>query len=198
MNLINGICLNFTYEDGKPVTFCGCKGPLNGEFCGFCNSRAGSSFAYDPTPYSYNDSPNFINPLPQPQTYSCELCGNDHHYDSDCLPRFLLDYEQEPEYLENSSNSIVHEEPDNSLSMGDEHLSTIPEIESDEVIKSSVEDLVPIPNEFEGISDDTCNVPFCDDSPPLDVLNDHFELFSDFNNDCTSCDDFSPINVFEE
>ncbi|GJS30578.1 hypothetical protein Tco_0491198 [Tanacetum coccineum] len=29
--------------------------------------------------------------------------------------------------------------------MGDEHLSTIPETESDEVIKSSVENLVPIP-----------------------------------------------------
>nr|GFD12684.1 hypothetical protein [Tanacetum cinerariifolium] len=32
------------------------------------------------------------------------------------------------------------------LSMGDEHLDTIPPTESDEVIKSSVEDLVPIPN----------------------------------------------------
>ncbi|GJT41159.1 hypothetical protein Tco_0941024, partial [Tanacetum coccineum] len=38
------------------------------------------------------------------------------------------------------------EEPDNSLSIGDEHLSTIPEMESDEVIKSSVENLVRIPN----------------------------------------------------
>nr|GEU70167.1 hypothetical protein [Tanacetum cinerariifolium] len=34
------------------------------------------------------------------------------------------------------------EELDNSLSMGDEHLSTIPEMKSDEVIKSSVEDLI--------------------------------------------------------
>nr|GEX28510.1 hypothetical protein [Tanacetum cinerariifolium] len=41
------------------------------------------------------------------------------------------------------------EEPKNSLSMGDEHLDTIPEIESDEVIKSSVEDLVPITSESE-------------------------------------------------
>ncbi|GJU49028.1 hypothetical protein Tco_1218583 [Tanacetum coccineum] len=39
------------------------------------------------------------------------------------------------------------EEPDNSLSMGDEHLDTIPETESDEVIKSSVENLIPIPSE---------------------------------------------------
>nr|GEW66291.1 hypothetical protein [Tanacetum cinerariifolium] len=57
------------------------------------------------------------------------------------------------EYLENSSNAITRdlptEEPDNSLSMGDEHLSTILETELDEVIKSSVENLVPIPSESE-------------------------------------------------
>nr|GFB25124.1 hypothetical protein [Tanacetum cinerariifolium] len=36
------------------------------------------------------------------------------------------------------------EEPDNSLNIRDEHLDTIPATESDEVIKSSVKDLVPI------------------------------------------------------
>ncbi|GJZ56407.1 hypothetical protein Tco_0611600 [Tanacetum coccineum] len=46
------------------------------------------------------------------------------------------------------------EEPDNSLSMGDEHLDTTP----------SIENLVPIPSEFEGISDDTSDVPTCDDN----------------------------------
>ncbi|GKA78479.1 hypothetical protein Tco_0785016 [Tanacetum coccineum] len=56
------------------------------------------------------------------------------------------------------------EEPDNSLKMGDEHLDTIPATESDKVIKSSVKNLVPIPSEFEGISDDTCDVPNCDDN----------------------------------
>nr|GFC73443.1 hypothetical protein [Tanacetum cinerariifolium] len=45
------------------------------------------------------------------------------------------------------------EEPDNSLSMRDEHLDTIPATESDEVIKTSVEDLVPILSESEGIPD---------------------------------------------
>ncbi|GJX22193.1 hypothetical protein Tco_0226638 [Tanacetum coccineum] len=49
------------------------------------------------------------------------------------------------------------EEPDNSLSMGDEHLNTIPETE-----KTSVENLVPIPSEFKGISEDICDVPSCD------------------------------------
>nr|GEW62806.1 hypothetical protein [Tanacetum cinerariifolium] len=107
------------------------------------------------------------------------------------------------EYLVNSSNVITPdlptEEPDNSLRMGDEHLNTIPETESDEVIKSSVENLIPILSESEGISNDTCDVPFCDNSPPLDVLNNHSELFSDFNDDCTSSDDdsFEDINYVE-
>ncbi|GJV44191.1 hypothetical protein Tco_1428727 [Tanacetum coccineum] len=56
------------------------------------------------------------------------------------------------------------EEPNNSLNMGDEHLDTIPTTESDEVIKSRVENLVPIPSEFEGMSDDTCDVPTCDNN----------------------------------
>ncbi|GKA33341.1 reverse transcriptase domain-containing protein [Tanacetum coccineum] len=50
------------------------------------------------------------------------------------------------------------QEPNNSLNMGDEHLDTIPATESDEVIKSSVENLVPIPSEFEGMSDDTSDI----------------------------------------
>ncbi|GJR80919.1 hypothetical protein Tco_0151704 [Tanacetum coccineum] len=86
------------------------------------------------------------------------------------------------------------EEPDNSLSMGDEHLSTIPETESDELIKSSVEDLVPIPSELEGISDDTCDMPVGEDSSTFDALSDHSEILSDSNNDGTSSDD----NDFED
>ncbi|GJV11802.1 hypothetical protein Tco_1353343 [Tanacetum coccineum] len=62
--------------------------------------------------------------------------------------------------------------------MGDEHLSTIPETESDEVIKSSVENLVPIPSEFEGIFDDTCDEPVRDDSSTFDALNDNSEILS--------------------
>ncbi|GJW47310.1 hypothetical protein Tco_0078956 [Tanacetum coccineum] len=367
VKLINGICLNCTYGDGKPVTCCGCEGPLNGGFCSFCASRARNSFAYDPN--SFNDSQNLSDypPQPQYQTYSCELCGNDAHYGYDCPPQVPFVYNQDPcfnqnfdnnfpqtspsfpqqylccencggphatfqcqpmnqnfynssgfdqfqppqytvihqppqetsvkilqarenlmksiqtflkkfnrisfretpkvlslawekffeiqhafrekqhqpediqellhkllkdlqiiseelaeyispswncpafyddddeytiqykEYLENSSNAITldlpTEEPDNSLSMGDEHLDIIPEMESDEVIKSSVEDLVPIPSESEGIFDDMCDVPFWDNSPPLNVLNDHFEIFSNFSDDCTSSDDDSFENI---
>nr|GEY32115.1 hypothetical protein [Tanacetum cinerariifolium] len=45
------------------------------------------------------------------------------------------------------------EEPDNSLSMGDEHLDTIPAMKSDEFIKSGVENVISIPSESEGIPD---------------------------------------------
>nr|GEU50235.1 hypothetical protein [Tanacetum cinerariifolium] len=83
--------------------------------------------------------------------------------------------------------------------MGDEHFSTILEMKLDEIIKSSVENLVPIPSESEGIFDDTCDVPFCDNSHALDVLTDHFELFFEFNDDCTSSDDnyFKDIDYVE-
>ncbi|GJX60727.1 hypothetical protein Tco_0292117 [Tanacetum coccineum] len=57
-------------------------------------------------------------------------------------------------------------EPEDSLSMGDEHLSTIPEKESDKVIKSSVENLVPILSESKDLTDyeSECDMPVCDDS----------------------------------
>nr|GEZ29780.1 hypothetical protein [Tanacetum cinerariifolium] len=48
---------------------------------------------------------------------------------------------------------LSNEEPDNSLSMRDEHLDTIPATESDKVIKSSVKDLVSIPSESKALKD---------------------------------------------
>nr|GEX80421.1 hypothetical protein [Tanacetum cinerariifolium] len=80
-------------------------------------------------------------------------------------------------------------EPVDSLIMEDEHLDTIPTTKSDKVIKSSVEDLVLILSESEGIPDNMCDVPFRDSSPPLDISKDQFEDFSDFNDDSTSIDD---------
>ncbi|GJZ24501.1 hypothetical protein Tco_0561960 [Tanacetum coccineum] len=70
------------------------------------------------------------------------------------------------------------EEPVDSLIMEDEHLDTISATESDEIIKSSIEDLVPILSESEGIPDNMCDVPFHDNSPPLDISKDQFEEFS--------------------
>ncbi|GJX58409.1 hypothetical protein Tco_0289799 [Tanacetum coccineum] len=76
-------------------------------------------------------------------------------------------------------------EPEDSLIMGDEDLSTIPEKESDEFIKSSVEDLVPILSESEDTfdSDSECDLPFCDNSVtfsnPLFDANDNFTSSDD-------------------
>nr|GEW40589.1 hypothetical protein [Tanacetum cinerariifolium] len=63
--------------------------------------------------------------------------------------------------------------------MGDEHLDTIPEMESDEFIKSSVKNLILIPSESEGLLEHMCDVPSHDNSPPLDVSKDQIEDFSD-------------------
>nr|GEX09500.1 hypothetical protein [Tanacetum cinerariifolium] len=81
------------------------------------------------------------------------------------------------------------EEPDNSLSMGDEHLDTIPATEWDEFIKSSVENLIPILSESEGIPKHVCDVPSHDNSLPLDVSKDQIENFSESNKEFSSNDD---------
>nr|GEY75287.1 hypothetical protein [Tanacetum cinerariifolium] len=73
----------------------------------------------------------------------------------------------------------------------DEHLDTIPAMKSNKVIKSSVEDLIPIPSESEGIPEHMCDVPFLDNSPPLDVSKDQIEDFFDSNNEFSSIDDDS-------
>nr|GEV35047.1 hypothetical protein [Tanacetum cinerariifolium] len=57
------------------------------------------------------------------------------------------------------NSAITLNEPIDSLSMGDEHLNTIPTTESDEFIKSSVKTLVPNPSESEG--ENKCDVPAC-------------------------------------
>nr|GEY71829.1 hypothetical protein [Tanacetum cinerariifolium] len=88
------------------------------------------------------------------------------------------------------------EEPEYSLIMGYEYLNTTPETESDEIIKSGVEELVPIPNECEVTSEDTreCDVLVCKDSSTFDVCDNHSEILSDSNDDDISSDG----NAFED
>ncbi|GJW64108.1 hypothetical protein Tco_0115992 [Tanacetum coccineum] len=85
--------------------------------------------------------------------------------------------------------------PINSLSMGDEHLDTIPATESDKVIKSSVEDLVLILSESEGIPNSVCDVPLCNNPTPLEAFKEHSETIIDSNNDYSSSDDDSYENI---
>ncbi|GJW16222.1 hypothetical protein Tco_0020355, partial [Tanacetum coccineum] len=99
------------------------------------------------------------------------------------------DDDDDEEYTFAITPVLPTKEPDNSLSMGDEHLSTIPKTESDELIKSSDENLVPIPSESEDFSDieSECDVPDCDDSQTTNFSKFSNPLFDD----STSSDDES-------
>nr|GEX02661.1 hypothetical protein [Tanacetum cinerariifolium] len=86
--------------------------------------------------------------------------------------------------------SITPKEPDNSLSMGDEHLDTISAMESDEFIKSSVENLVPNPSESKG--EHECDVSACDDFTTFsNILFDVDDDFSSSDDESFSDEDIS-------
>nr|GFA81950.1 hypothetical protein [Tanacetum cinerariifolium]GFB39470.1 hypothetical protein [Tanacetum cinerariifolium] len=113
---------------------------------------------------------------------------------SKCLTSFCYDDDDDKDYtsaITPNEPILSTEEPGNSLSMGDEHLDTIPATESDEVIKSGVENLIIIPCESEGIPEHKCDVPFHDNSPPLDVSKDQIEDFSKSNKEFSSIDNDS-------
>nr|GEZ24983.1 hypothetical protein [Tanacetum cinerariifolium] len=97
-----------------------CGGPFNGGNYPSCSSVGSENeFVYDLNLNSDNDSLNFFNLPPQPHTYSCELCGNDHHYGSDYLSRFPLVYEPEPCYNQNYGDNCY---PQNSQSYPRQYL----------------------------------------------------------------------------
>nr|GEX48377.1 hypothetical protein [Tanacetum cinerariifolium] len=78
-------------------------------------------------------------------------------------------------------------EPEDSLRIGDEHLDNISEKESDEFIKSSVENLIPSPSESEDLSDSECDVPACDDFTIFsNLLFDADDYFSSSDNESFS------------
>nr|GEZ01772.1 hypothetical protein [Tanacetum cinerariifolium] len=77
--------------------------------------------------------------------------------------------------------------------MGDEHLDTILATKSEKVIKSSVEDLVPIPSESKGIPDTMCDVHLVNNPTPLEA-KDHFEIVINSKDDNSSSDDESFYN----
>nr|GEW56191.1 putative ribonuclease H-like domain-containing protein [Tanacetum cinerariifolium] len=103
--------------------------------------------------------------------------------------------------LNSSQISSIHsvapilstKEPENSLSMGYEHLSITPETESDEVTKSNAENLLPIPSEGEVTLEDKRERDelICENSSTIDVCDNHSEILFDSNNDDFSSDDES-------
>nr|GEW49494.1 hypothetical protein [Tanacetum cinerariifolium] len=88
--------------------------------------------------------------------------------------------------------AITPNEPVDSLSMGDEHLNTIPATESDKFIKSSVENLVPNPSESKG--ENGCDMPACFTTFSNILFNADYEFNS--SDDQSLYDEDVPEKIF--
>nr|GEX60864.1 hypothetical protein [Tanacetum cinerariifolium]GEX83608.1 hypothetical protein [Tanacetum cinerariifolium] len=100
-----------------------------------------------------------------------EQVSNLSTYPSKCFNYFCYDDDDDDEdYTITVTPVLSTEEPDNSLSMGDEHRDTIPATESDEVIKSSVKNLNLTPNDYTSSDDESFS--------KEDVLVEHFKIYS--------------------
>ncbi|GKB09733.1 hypothetical protein Tco_0838045 [Tanacetum coccineum] len=81
----------------------------------------------------------------------------------------------------NNEIGPLTKKPSDTLLMGDEVISTTPARENDKFIKSSVDDLVPIPRESEvtSVCDDLkCNMPVNTPLPTTDVREEDFDINS--------------------
>ncbi|GJT28697.1 hypothetical protein Tco_0908972 [Tanacetum coccineum] len=125
---------------------------------------------------------------------------------SPCLKNFKVIQKESIISLNNTPqispvNAITHDlptkEPEDSLIMGNEELNTIPKRESDEFIKSSVEDLILIPRESEdssGSDNDftsSDNELLSDEDVPKDVKNYSNSIF-EFDDEYIS-NDVNPL-----
>ncbi|GKA23583.1 hypothetical protein Tco_0709616 [Tanacetum coccineum] len=102
-------------------------------------------------------------------TYDMEQCLSDHYTASVTPPAYTP-----------SIPFLAAMEPTNTLLIGNEVISTTLERENDEFIKSSVDDLVPIPRESEvtSNSDLECDMPVTILLPTTDVREENFDINS--------------------
>nr|GEY66430.1 hypothetical protein [Tanacetum cinerariifolium] len=138
-----------------------CEDSLNGFFCHQCTCEFCENDAHNG--YNCPSHVPFIKTLPSvPQQYlCCENCGvnpslniqnelNDHEIFINELIQQKLQNENAQLFLAITITlDLPTVEPKDYLRIRDEHLDTIPKMESDAFIKSSVENLVPRPSESE-------------------------------------------------
>nr|GEY99988.1 pre-mRNA splicing Prp18-interacting factor [Tanacetum cinerariifolium] len=108
----------------------------------------------------------------------CPLCNSMNSCAYDSNPN-SFDYPPDsyhPPHPTYETYSVTPSEPIDSLSMGDEHLDTISATESDEFIKSCVENLVLNPSESEG--ENVCDVPSCFTTFSNILFDDEYEFDS--------------------
>ncbi|GJY61403.1 hypothetical protein Tco_0462060 [Tanacetum coccineum] len=182
----------------------GCGDSLDGFFCQRCTCESCGNGAH----YGYIFPPQVLiisNPKPCynknfdefPQTSLKQVVNLDTYTpDPSQYQKIPICYDDDDdeyssatqEYLKKFSSAITPDLPKlDSLIMEDKHLDTILETELDELIKSSVEDLVHTPSESDGISESECDVPDCDDSQTINFSTFSNPLFDD----STSSDDES-------
>nr|GEW21920.1 hypothetical protein [Tanacetum cinerariifolium] len=187
----------------------------NGIFCQQCICKSCGKGAHT----GYNCPPKvpiIFNPEPCNQTMNNELPQNLLSFDTTCYSdkenskqeKKRIEEEQaakaqywkipaccddDDDYNSAITPVLSTEETDNTLSMGDKHLDTIPATELDKVIKSSVEDLVPIPSESKGTPDTICDVHLVNNPTPLKA-KDHFKIVTKSNDDISSSDEDSLYN----
>nr|GEX25959.1 hypothetical protein [Tanacetum cinerariifolium] len=119
-----------------------------------------------------------------------EHVANLSTYPSKHFNSFCYDDDDDEDY----NFAITPNKPDNSLSMGDEHPDTILAMESNEFIKSSVENLIPISSEPEGESE--YDVPAREEVTTfLNILFDA-EYEFDSSNDQSFYDEDVPKKIF--
>ncbi|GJY97454.1 hypothetical protein Tco_0514364 [Tanacetum coccineum] len=118
---------------------------------------------------------------------------DNYDYEESTIPLNEIDSQIPPSFV--ITPVLPTLEPEDSLIIRNKELSTIPEEESDEFIKSSVEDLVLIPSESEDTSGSDSDLPLCDDLSLINVYEEKSMTFSnplfDSNDDFTSSDDES-------
>nr|GEY94955.1 hypothetical protein [Tanacetum cinerariifolium] len=170
-----------------------CGGLFNGGNCLSC-SIVGyeNEFVHVPNPLPYDNTLEFSYQPPQHHG------DDDYDYKESTLPLNEINSRIPPFILITTSPPVLPtEDPEDSLKMGNEEFGTIPEKESDEFIKSSVEDLIPILSESEDTSESesVCILLSCDDFSPIDVPKEKAVTFSNplfnSNDDFISSDDES-------
>nr|GEU82828.1 hypothetical protein [Tanacetum cinerariifolium] len=148
-----------------------CGDSLNDFCCHQCTCEFCRNDAHDG--YNCPSHVPFIQTLPSfPQQYPCcEDCQvnpslniQNKHDAHELFISKLIQQKRQYEYAQPFAITfdLPTVEPEDSLRMGDEHLDTIPEMKSDEFIKSSVENLILCPSESDDLSDNECDVPACD------------------------------------
>nr|GEV20786.1 hypothetical protein [Tanacetum cinerariifolium] len=123
-----------------------------------------------------------------------EQVANLSTYPSKRFNSFSYDDDDDEDYATAVTPCLSTEEPDNFLSMGDEHLDTISAMKSEEFIKSSVENLVPIPSESEGES--KCDVPAREEFTTFSNILFDAEYEFDSSDDQSFYDEDVPKKIF--